>query len=140
MHRAGQILIVPSCYSVSRGKAQRVYFALSLEDSRDYEKVKSAVLKAYSLVPEAYRQRFSSLKKRLDQTCVEFAQDLKLQGQRWCSASNVQGCDELFNLMVLEQFTSTLSVQLATYISEHDLSNVSEAAVLADDYELIHKA
>ena len=32
---------------VFRGKAQRVYSALSMEDSRDYEKVKSAVLKAY---------------------------------------------------------------------------------------------
>lgn len=125
---------------VFKGKAQRVYSSMSLEDSRDYQKVKAAVLKAYSLVPEAYRQRFRNLRRRSEQTYVEFAQDLKLQCQRWCSASEAQDYEELFNLLLLEQFTNTLPVQLATYIMEHELSNVSDAAVLADDYEFTHRA
>ncbi|KAL2086041.1 hypothetical protein ACEWY4_017100 [Coilia grayii] len=123
---------------VFKGKAKRVYSAMSLEDSRDYCKVKTAVLKAYSLVPEAYRQRFRNLKKRSGQTYVEFAQELKLQFQRWCTATDVDGYDDLFDLMLLEQFTNTLPVQLATYVMEHDVSNISAAAVLADDYDLTH--
>lgn len=46
------------------GKAQEAYSALSPADSIDYVKVKAAVLKAYELVPEAYRQRFRNWEKR----------------------------------------------------------------------------
>ena len=40
------------------GKAQRVFSALSLAKSGDYAKVNATVLKAYELVPEAYRPGF----------------------------------------------------------------------------------
>ena len=40
------------------GKARAVYSALSIEESGQYEVVKMNILKAYELVPEAYRQRF----------------------------------------------------------------------------------
>lgn len=39
------------------GKAQEVCALLSIEDSLEYEIVKSTVLRAYELVPEAYRQK-----------------------------------------------------------------------------------
>ena len=38
---------------VLTGKAQEVYLSLSMENSANYEKIKSAVLKAYELVPHA---------------------------------------------------------------------------------------
>ena len=41
--------------SVLTGKAREVYSALSVEQSSQYDAVKSAILKAYELVPEAYR-------------------------------------------------------------------------------------
>ncbi|KAL1279658.1 hypothetical protein QQF64_014258 [Cirrhinus molitorella] len=44
--------------TVITGKAQEAYAALTMEDRKDYNKVKGAILKAYELVPEAYRQRF----------------------------------------------------------------------------------
>ena len=57
------------------GKAQEACAALSIEDSLVYEKVKTAVLRVYELVPEAYRQRFRNLKKTQTQTCVDFSRD-----------------------------------------------------------------
>lgn len=48
---------------VVTGKAQEAFTALSAGDSQDYDKVKSAVLKAYERVPEYYRQKFRSWKK-----------------------------------------------------------------------------
>ena len=42
--------------SVLVGKAQEIYGSLSVEQSSNYEHVKEAILKAYELVPEAYRQ------------------------------------------------------------------------------------
>ncbi len=57
------------------GKAQEVCSALSINDSLDYEKVKSAVLRAYELIPEAYRQKFSTHAKTANQTFVEYARE-----------------------------------------------------------------
>lgn len=55
---------------VFTGKAQEAYSSLSAIDNTDYVKVntdyvkvKTAVLQAYVLVPEAYRQRFRTLKR-----------------------------------------------------------------------------
>ncbi|KAJ8031840.1 hypothetical protein HOLleu_25170 [Holothuria leucospilota] len=59
------------------GKAQEVYSALSIEDSMDYDKVKKAILQAYELVPEAYRQKFRKYRKADTQTYVEFAYQKK---------------------------------------------------------------
>ena len=42
--------------SVLVGKAQEIYGSLSVEQCSNYEHVKEAILKAYELVPEAYRQ------------------------------------------------------------------------------------
>lgn len=75
---------------VFTGKAQRVFSALGSVESGVYAKVKGAVLKAYELVPEAYRPKFRSWKKGDRETHVEFAQDILAQFIRWCSASQVQ--------------------------------------------------
>ena len=47
---------------VLSGKAQEAYVALG--DDLTYISVKDAVLKAYELVPEAYRQRFRTWEKK----------------------------------------------------------------------------
>ncbi len=57
--------------TVITGKAQEAYAALMMEDRKDYNKVKIAILKAYELVPEAYRQRFRSWRKGDRQTHSE---------------------------------------------------------------------
>ena len=48
--------------SVLIGKAREVYSALSVEQSTAYDLVKSKILRAYELVPEAYRQKFRDTK------------------------------------------------------------------------------
>ena len=59
--------------SVVIGKAREIYTQLSLEQRSDYDKVKELILKAYELVPEAYRQKFRDCRKEPNQTHVEFA-------------------------------------------------------------------
>ena len=39
------------------GKAREIYSSLSIEQCQNYDAVKKAVLKAYELMPEAYRQK-----------------------------------------------------------------------------------
>lgn len=58
------------------GRAQEAYFSLTADDAADYQKVKIAVLRAYELVPEAYRQKFRTWKKAKNKLmlslCVTF--------------------------------------------------------------------
>ena len=54
------------------GKAREVYSALSVEQSADYEVVKREILKAFKLVPKAYRQQFHETKCKEGQTYMEF--------------------------------------------------------------------
>ncbi|CAI5669135.1 unnamed protein product [Oreochromis niloticus] len=68
------------------GKAQEVCSSLSTECSLDYDKLKSAILLAYELVPEAYRQRFRGLKKVQGQSFLDFAREKSVLFDQWCMA------------------------------------------------------
>ncbi|KAF7644406.1 hypothetical protein LDENG_00222510 [Lucifuga dentata] len=95
---------------VFTGRAQEAYLTLSPEESKSYDKVKSIVLK-----------------------------DLESHFSRWCTASGVNNFEDLFHLIVLEQFKNSLPSFVATYINEHKVKVSSEAAVLADEFVLTHK-
>lgn len=125
---------------VLTGRAQEVYSALSLSDCQDYDTVKAAVLKAYELVPEAYRQKFRTLSKGVNEAHVEFARELTTAFNRWCMASEVTTFEELSNLIVLEQFKNSVPARIATYINEQKADTPAKAAELADDYILTHKS
>ena len=56
------------------GKAQAIYGTLSVEHSSNYEHFKDAILQAYELVSEAYRQNFRNYLKYDNKTHVEFAE------------------------------------------------------------------
>ena len=52
------------------------------------------MLRAYELVPKAYRQKFPRLRKQGYQTYVEFAREKETLFDRWCT-SNVGGFKQL---------------------------------------------
>ena len=52
------------------GKAQEAIATLSIQDSMQYAVVKATILRAYELVPEAYRQKFRQHWKGSDKTFV----------------------------------------------------------------------
>ncbi len=121
------------------GKAQEAYSALTVAESKVYLTVKSAVLKAYELVPEAYRQKFRTWEKSNKQSHVEFARDLVTFFSRWCNALNIDTYAALCDLVVLEQFKNSIPSHIAVYISEHKVKTAAEAATLADEYVLTHR-
>ncbi len=121
------------------GKAQEVCSTLSLEESLKYESVKSAILRAYELVPEAYRQRFRKHKKSPTQTFVEFAREKGVLFDKWCTASKASDFDSLRELMLLEEFKGCLSERVVVYLNEQKVTTLSHAAVLADEFVLTPK-
>ena len=75
--------------SVLVGKAQEIYGSLSVQQSSNYEHVKEAILKAYELVPEAYRQKFRNYLKYDSKTHVEFAREKENLFNRWCHSKEI---------------------------------------------------
>lgn len=121
------------------GKAQEVCASLAIEDSLQYDVVKATVLRAYELVPEAYRQKFRKHEKTANQTYVEFAREKGVLFDKWCQASKVTAFEELKELVLLEEFKNRLPDKLAVYLSEQKVTSLSAAAVLADEFTLTHK-
>lgn len=108
---------------VFTGKAQEVFLALTVADSGNYQLVKAAVLKAYKLVPEAYRQHFRLARKE-KQTHTELAHDLAVHFQHWYASSQVQTFQDLQELILLEQFKNTLLDRVVTYLNEQKVTKV----------------
>ena len=123
--------------SVLIGKAREVYSGMSIEQSSQYNHVKAAILKAYELVPEAYRQNF---KKGEKQTYTEFAREKEALFDRWCSSKEVaREFEKLRQLVLIEEFKACVPVNIKTYIDEQKATTLQQAAVLADDYSLTHR-
>ena len=125
--------------SILVGKAQQAYSSLPLEDAADYQKVKQAVLRIYSLVPEAYRQNYRNYKKPDSLTHVEFMREKEFLCDRWLNSQEVTTFEGLRDLVILEDFKNCLSRSVAMYVSEHKDLKPASAAVLADEYVLAHK-
>uniref|UniRef100_A0AAR2LUH6 SCAN box domain-containing protein n=1 Tax=Pygocentrus nattereri TaxID=42514 RepID=A0AAR2LUH6_PYGNA len=116
------------------GKARDVCSSLSLSDSMEYEAVKAAILRAYELVPEAYRQRFREYKKSPAHSYVEFTREKALIFDKWVAANKVSDFESLRELMLLEDFKNGLPDRIAVYLNESKVSTLSQAAVLADEF------
>lgn len=121
------------------GKAQEVCSGLSMEDCLVYEKLKSAVLQAYELVPEAYRQHFRGLELAQGQSFLDFAREKKKLFDRWCSASHANDLSSLCELILVEDFKNSIPESIACYLSEQRVSTLQQAAILADEFTLTHK-
>ena len=103
--------------SVLVGKAREVYSAMSLEHSSQYDLVKKAVLKAYELVPEAYRQNFRNYKKVDKQTYAEFAREKEALLDRWCASKEVaKDFEKLRQLILIEEFKACVPTNIKTYV------------------------
>ncbi len=111
------------------GKAQEVCATLSLEDSLNYDMVKVAILRAYELVPEAYRQRFRNHKKISSQTFVEFAREKGVLFDKWCASSKVTDLKTLRELILLEEFKNCVPERVVVYLNEQKVSSLSQASV-----------
>ena len=126
--------------SVLVGKAHKIYGSLSVEQSSNYEHVKEAILKAYELVPEAYRQKFRNYLKYDSKTHVEFAREKENLFNRCCHSKEVgQNFEKLKQMVLPEEFKDKVRPDIRSHLDEQKVEELEKAAVMADDYALTHK-
>uniref|UniRef100_UPI0035901BDB uncharacterized protein n=1 Tax=Myxine glutinosa TaxID=7769 RepID=UPI0035901BDB len=126
--------------SVLVGKAQEIYSALPMDQCADYEVLKKHILKAYELVPEAYRQKFRNARKRESETHVEFARVKENMFDQWCESKGVgKDFETLRDLILVEEFQQCVHEDIKVYLQEKKVPKLWDAATMADDYALTHR-
>ena len=96
-------------------------------------------MKAYKLVPEAYRQNSRKCRKDEKQTYTEFACTKEALFDRWCTLKEVaKEYEKLRQMILVEEFKSCLPDNVKTYIEEQKADSLQQAATLADGYSLTH--
>ena len=102
-----------------KGKALKAYDSLTHEESQNYETLKKAVLRAYEMRPEAYRQKFRTSRKRPNDSYVDFARQITDEFDQWMRSEDV--CDsyvKLKELVILENFLDKIDADLRTYLAD----------------------
>ncbi|KAK3886444.1 hypothetical protein Pcinc_009395 [Petrolisthes cinctipes] len=121
---------------VLKGKALEAYDRLSVEEARDYETIKSHVLRAYELRPEAYRRAFRGARKRPGDTYTSLARYLTDSLEKWLRSEQV---DRLKEVVLMEQFIESADKYMNVWLREKRFPAIGDAAVGADDRVLALK-
>jgi len=113
------------------GKARSAYVHMDIEETLDYDQVKSAILSKYAINPETYRQRFRSLEIEPDETPKELYVRLKELYEKWVQPKG-KTVEAVAEVIILEQYLRMLSPELQVWVREHNPSSAVEAASLTD--------
>ena len=117
------------------GKALKTFLALDSLESQDYNKVRAAILKAYSVVPEQSRVFFRTITKQPHETFSEFAFRLSVHFKRWVDGmSSYEDTEKLRELIKIEQFQQAVDADMRVWLLEQKPSTLESAAKLADQY------
>ena len=119
-----------------KGKACDAYAALSVEEARNYDTVKNVVMQAYSLVPEAYRQKFRNMRKHESQSYREFAKSKQMTFDRWLQSIEATSLEKVKEAILIEEFKRSVPADLRAYLEEKKCSTLTDAATKADEYFL----
>ncbi|XP_006812686.1 uncharacterized protein LOC100374860 [Saccoglossus kowalevskii] len=115
------------------GKALAIYNALDVEQTKDWASVKCAMLKAYNLTEEGYREKFRQSRPAKFETATQFVVRLKHYLARWVELSGIENTAEaLIDLIAQEQYLSTCSYEVVMHVREHACNTVGEMATCVD--------
>ena len=101
--------------------------------------MKAIILKAYDLVPEAYRQKFRNFKKNPDMTFVEFARKKEQFMDDWLKSKEVDTFEKIRELILTEEFKRSVSRELKIHLEELKIDSLQEVAIASDEYSLAHR-
>ena len=114
------------------GKAQLAYAALSVEQSRDYKTLKTAILRQYNISEETYRRQFCSAKLKKKETPWELVTRLRDLARKW--GRECTTLDALFDLMVKKQLLNCLPEDVGVCVRGRKLKSSDEVGELAEHF------
>ena len=122
-----------------KGRALEVYSRLPVKEAQNYVVLKDALLKRFNLTEEGFKQKFKTAKPETSEAPAQFIARLENYLLRLIELSNVeQDYEGLKNLMIREQYLESCSMQLAIFLRERKLTDLSEIAQAAEQYLEAH--
>ena len=116
------------------GKAQQAFAVLPMVESKDYDRVKAAILTRYSVSEETYQCRFCASTRSVGETNRELAMRLMDLQEKWFKIpSSVQ---EIKEVIGIEQFLITLPLEKRAWVKERKPDTCLKAGELADEYKI----
>jgi hypothetical protein len=108
---------------------------LPLEQAKDYETVKKALMDACKINHYSYMKEFRTTNKLPDENYLQFAFRLESLQKFWLQALDaLENPEAMRQVFLCEQFISTLPPSLAMYISDHRKDTLAETAKVLDNY------
>ena len=125
--------------NVLSGKALDVIDKLTQEDARDYDKVKTALLRRFNNTEEGYRQKLYTSRAEPGESPEQFVVRLLHYLKRWVDLAMIeQSFEGLSQLIVREQFLQGCSKDLEVYLREGSEKNLTEMTKRAENYMQAH--
>ena len=123
--------LLPGCLSM---KASKVYSKLSLEQSKHYETVKREILASFKLDAASYIHKFRTVKRSGNESYKMFSNRLQELQTYYFESRDINSFESLKGDMLLEQFTSTLSPAIKSFVLARARrpGNIGEVSDFAD--------
>jgi len=115
------------------GRARAAYIAMDMDDTMDYVKVKSALLKKFEISAETYRVRFRSSVPGEDETPKELQVRLGDLYIKWMTPHE-KTKEQIGDEIIMEQFLKALNPELRTWVKERNPNTSKEAAEMAEAF------
>ena len=107
--------------------------------AQNYESLKDALLKRYMMTEEGYKKRFYHSKPETGESPQQFITRLSSYLSRWIELAQAEkSFDGFCALIDKEQYLSTCSKHLESFLRERAVTNLAELAKLAEHYEDAH--
>ncbi|KAL7637934.1 UNVERIFIED_CONTAM: hypothetical protein RMT77_011547 [Armadillidium vulgare] len=121
------------------GSALIVYSRMSMEDSKDYDKLKHSLLTRYNLTEEGYRSRFRNSKPLDDERPIQFVERLRNYLNKWTELSLTPKTFEgLSDLILSEQFMNTYPRDVAVFLRERNVPGIDRLSQETENYLMAH--
>ena len=118
-----------------QGRALDVYALLPFDKAKDYDELKSALLKRFELTEDGFRQKFRGCRPENGETFQQFAVRMGSYFDRWIEMSKVKPTyDGLYDLMLRDQFLSICNRDLLLFLKERIPETLADMSRLADQY------
>lgn len=122
------------------GKGLKVFSELTLDEARDYRRVKQAILECYQLTPQTYRNKFREIDIQRNETFSDYAFRLKNLFKRWLEGEQVyENIDALRETLLIEQFTEKIPVEVKLWLLDQKPKTLVKCAQLADEYVAVRR-
>ena len=110
------------------GKLRRLWIG----ESGDSQKLR--------VVPEAYRQKFRTQRKKESQSYIEFQRDKENALEKWCDSKRIEGdVEKLRQLILAEEFLNCVPEEIRVHLSERKTDLSYKMTALVDEYTLTHR-